>query len=240
MVYMDWQTLRENFNHRIGKQIVLDVAPGFQVILQTQMDDLINRWNTTLDSVALSLVRQDFDIKVYDVMTDGADACVIPNEHLNILKVARIFTTKAPERLINRLSENQEFKVDDNLQIVQAVRLYQNPQLNKGIYKAIQVQTNDSAEEMVLEFVKDLVAYDSEGFQMKFKTYTKEQTDQQGVVNRKQIVVRLSEEVTHKDSGYIPVEVEYIFDQDSWEQSGAITQYRLQLVRFPQDLYEIK
>lgn len=221
-------TLRENFNHRLGKQIVVDITPEFQIVLQAPLDDILNRWNLQASNIAISLVRQDFNVEVYDIFY---------KQNQVTAKIARIFTTKAPKKLITRLENEQSFVVNPDLFIVQAIRLIQNPIISDGVYETVQVNSLADAKDNIENFVKSQVMFNSEGFQMNIETKVKNQEDPDKNIIQQQIVTRLTEKVKHDDK-YIPVTVEYVFDADLWAQGTGNKNYRLALVRFPQDLYE--
>lgn len=220
---MNWQLQQANLNSRIGNAAIIQLTDTFDILMQVQIEDLIARWNTQLDRIAISLVQYEFNIAIYDIF--------YKNKYTGITdKIARIFTTQAPTRLVEDDTDSTDNK---KTFVIQAVRLLSNRavQQSSPVYKEYSISNLENQDE-IKSIVASMVNDEQAGriCDMSMEVNISNTDD-------KQITVRLTENV-EKTSGYIPVIIEYVFD--SIEASGAngSQRYRLALVRFPQDLYE--
>ena len=220
---MNWQLQQANLNSRIGNAAIIQLTDTFDILMQVQIEDLIARWNTQLDRIAISLVQYEFNIAIYDIF--------YKNKYTGITdKIARIFTTQAPTRLVEDDTDSTDKK---KTFVIQAVRLFSNRavQQSSPVYKEYNISNLENQDE-IKSIVASMVNDEQAGriCDMSMEVNISNTDD-------KQITVRLTENV-EKTNGYIPVILEYVFD--SIEASGAngSQRYRLALVRFPQDLYE--
>lgn len=220
---MNWQLQQANLNSRIGNAAIIQLTDTFDILMQVQIEDLIARWNTQLDRIAISLVQYEFNIAIYDIF--------YKNKYTGITdKIARIFTTQAPTRLLEDDTDSTDNK---KTFVIQAVRLFSNRavQQSSPVYKEYNIsniKNQDEIKSIVTSMVNDEQAGRICDMSMEVNISN---TDD------KQITVRLTENA-EKTNGYIPVILEYVFDSIEASGDNGSQRYRLALVRFPQDLYE--
>lgn len=173
-----------------------------------------------MNNVVVTLVKESLNIRIHDIIYKN-------QETREVQRIARIFETRA---------DNSD---GTSVYRVQAVRLYENSVSDTFLYKTFTVESLFNASEKAEKLVK-ILSNDSKQHKicsMRMESSLDVVKDKHGKELSKCIVVRLQEDnVESVNKDYKPVIIEYIFQEDN--SKNIENQYRLQIVRFPQDLYE--
>lgn len=208
------KTNKLSYNERLGKQVEIPITNEFTIFLQAQITELITKLNSNIKNIAISLVGREHNNNIYNLL-------VYQQDHKVLNKVAKIYLTD----LQNILKCNEQYRI-------QAVRLYKNDVCDNKYFKDINANSIDDLKNYTIDLVKN-----NSKFKMIAEVKKVEQTEDNGQATKNQVVVRLTEDIAkvNAPNNYRPVIIEYIYEENEWDLNK---EYRLSLIRFPQDIYE--